>query len=425
MLHLVFHYLCKVKIIKNMRKTTVILLWAAFMLMVLPTQAQEANYEEAKVGNFVLPDMLTMLDGQQVTNKKQWEDVRRQEILKLFQDNEYGIMPEANIETSYRIVEEGEDALGGKAIRRQMEITFSGNGQTRQLLVLLYMPKGVKKCPVFVSPNFQGNATTTTDPAVIESKYSTNERAHQTSRWSYERIIDSGYAVATFHYYDIYFDSDNKLSETIYPLFGFNTNADLQDNTGKAIAAWAWGCSRVLDYLLTLDNIDEQRTIILGHSRLGKAALWCGAQDQRFAMVISNDSGCSGAALSRRNYGETVATINKSFPWWFCNKYQSYNQDVSSLPMDQHELLALVAPRLVYVASAQEDQWADPRGEFLSLQEASKVYALYGLDTLEGSAFPAVNEPLSKGNCGYHIRTGIHDVTDYDWQCYIEFANRL
>ncbi len=175
--------------------------------------------------------------------------------------------------------------------------------------------------------------------------------------------------------------------------------------------------------LLTLDNIDQKRTIVLGHSRLGKAALWCGAQDERFAMVISNDSGCSGAALSRRNFGETVERINTSFPWWFCNKYQSYNQNISSLPIDQHELLALVAPRPVYVASAQEDQWADPRGEFLSLQEASKVYALYGLETLEGCSFPAVNEPLWKGNCGYHMRTGIHDVTDYDWQAYIEFAN--
>ena len=407
-----------------MRNIFVILIWAVFIAIGMPTHAQEANYDESKVGIYVLPDALTTLNGQKVTKRKQWEKVRRPEILKLFQENEYGIIPDATIKTSYRIVEEGEDALGGKAVRRQVEITFSANGQSRKMLVLLYMPKGVKKCPVFVSPNFQGNATTTTDPAVIESQFSVFERAHQTSRWSYDRIISSGYAVATFHYYDVYYDKDDVLSETIYPLFGINSNADLQDNTGKSIAAWAWGCSRVLDYLLTLKNIDKKRAIVLGHSRLGKAALWCGAMDKRFAMVISNDSGCSGAALSRRNYGETVSSINNSFPWWFCNKYQSYNQDVSSLPMDQHELIALIAPRLVYVASAQEDQWADPRGEFLSLQEASKVYELYGLETLQGSAFPHVNEPLWKGNCGYHIRTGVHDATDYDWQSYIEFANR-
>ena len=406
-----------------MKKNYVISILVGIFLTSMPTQAQEANYDESKVGIYTLPDALTTLNGQQVTKKKQWEKIRRPEILKLFQDNEYGILPDAKIKTSYRIVEENDNALEGKAIRRQVEITFSGNNQARKMLVLLYMPKGIKKCPVFVAPNFQGNATTTTDPSVIESQFSTYERAHQTSRWSYDRIINSGYAVATFHYYDIYFDSNDKLTQTIYPLFGINSNADLQDNTGKSITAWAWGCSRVLDYLLTLKNIDKKRTIVMGHSRLGKTALWCGAQDQRFAMVISNNSGCSGAALSRRNYGETVPRINKSFPWWFCNKYQSYNQDVSSLPMDQHELLALIAPRPVYVASAQEDRWADPRGEFLSLQEASKVYALYDYDTLQGYSFPSANEHLWKGNCGYHMRTGVHDVTDFDWQSYIEFAN--
>lgn len=394
-----------------------------FSLIGMPVQAQKTNYDESKVGTYVLPDALTTLNGQEVVNKEQWEDLRRPEIIKLFQDNEYGILPEATINSSYCIVEESDNALGGKAIRRQVEITFSNKGQSRKMLVLIYVPKGVKKCPVFVSPNFQGNATTTTDPYVIESQFSTNGRANQTSRWPYELIINSGYAVATFHYFDVYPDKDNVVSESIYPLFGINSNDDLLDNTGKSIAAWAWGCSRVQDYLLTLDNIDKERTIVMGHSRLGKAALWCGALDQRFAMVVSNDSGCSGAAISRRNYGETVQSINKSFPWWFCNKYQTYNQDVSSLPMDQHELIALIAPRAIYVASAQEDQWADPRGEFLSLQEASKVYALYGLDTLQGYSFPAVNEHLWKGNCGYHIRTGIHDVTDFDWESYIGFAN--
>lgn len=401
----------------------IIRLYIAFSLMGLVAHAQETNYDESEVGTYELPDALTTLNGQKVVNKEQWEELRRQEIIKLFEDNEYGIMPDATIKSSYRIVEESDNALGGKAIRRQVEITFSNNGQTRQMLVLLYMPKDVKKCPVFVSPNFQGNATTTADPYVIESQFSTNERANQTSRWSYDHIINSGYAVATFHYFDVYPDKDNDVIESIYPLFGINSNDDLQENSGKAIAAWAWGCSRVQDYLLTLDNIDKERTIVMGHSRLGKAALWCGALDQRFAMVVSNDSGCSGAAISRRNYGESVQSINKSFPWWFCNKYQSYNQDVSSLPMDQHELIALIAPRAIYVASAQEDQWADPRGEFLSLQEASKVYALYGLDTLQGYSFPAVNEHLWKGNCGYHIRTGIHDVTDFDWESYIGFAN--
>ena len=244
-----------------------------FSLIGMPVQAQKTNYDESKVGTYVLPDALTTLNGQEVVNKEQWEDLRRPEIIKLFQDNEYGILPEATINSSYCIVEESDNALGGKAIRRQVEITFSNKGQSRKMLVLIYVPKGVKKCPVFVSPNFQGNATTTTDPYVIESQFSTNGRANQTSRWPYELIINSGYAVATFHYFDVYPDKDNVVSESIYPLFGINSNDDLLDNTGKSIAAWAWGCSRVQDYLLTLDNIDKERTIVMGHSRLGKAAL--------------------------------------------------------------------------------------------------------------------------------------------------------
>ena len=176
--------------------------------MGLVAHAQETNYDESEVGTYELPDALTTLNGQKVVNKEQWEELRRQEIIQLFEDNEYGIMPDATIKSSYRIVEESDNALGGKAIRRQVEITFSNNGQTRQMLVLLYMPKDVKKCPVFVSPNFQGNATTTADPYVIESQFSTNERANQTSRWSYDHIINSGYAVATFHYFDVYPDKE-------------------------------------------------------------------------------------------------------------------------------------------------------------------------------------------------------------------------
>ena len=214
-----------------------------FSLMGTTVQAQETNYDESKVGTYVLPDALTMHNGQEVVKKEQWEAERRPEIIKLFQDNEYGILPEAIINSNYRIVEESDNALGGKAIRRQVEITFSNKGQSRKMLVLIYLPKGVKKCPVFVSPNFQGNATTTTDPYVIESQFSTNGRANQTSRWSYELIINSGYAVATFHYFDVYPDKDNVVSESIYPLFGINSNDDLLDNTGKSIAAWAWGCS--------------------------------------------------------------------------------------------------------------------------------------------------------------------------------------
>ena len=202
-----------------MKKSQAILIITGLFLTSLMAQAQDANYDESLVDSYILPDAMTALNGQQITKKKQWEKTRRPQILKLFQDNEYGIMPDAKIRTDYRILEESGEALGGKAIRRQVEITFRGNNQSRKMLVLIYMPKGIKKCPVFVSPNFQGNATTSDDPAVIESQYSTYGRGHQTSRWSFDRIVSSGYAIATFHYYDIYFDQNDKISESIYPLF--------------------------------------------------------------------------------------------------------------------------------------------------------------------------------------------------------------
>jgi hypothetical protein len=189
-----------------------------------------------------------------------------------------------------------------------------------------------------------------------------------------------------------------------------------------AIAAWAWGLSRAMDYIETVSSIDSKKVIVMGHSRLGKTALWAGATDKRFAMVISNNSGCGGAALSKRVFGETVGSINVSFPYWFCKNFNKYNEKEELLPVDQHQLLSLIAPRPLYVASGEEDLWADPKGEFLSCVGASPVYVLLGEKGFPASEMPSANSPVV-GSIGYHVRSGGHDITLYDWQQYLDFAD--
>jgi len=312
-------------------------------------------------------------------------------------------------------VEEDRNALNGDAIRKQVKIDFHRNGQ--YIMVLMYLPNDAKgKVPVFAGLNFEGNATVNADPAILYPEeeharaygvYSPKERGCHADRWPVEEIISRGYGVVTFHTSDVDPDFYDGFVNGVHGIFNPERNPRRGDEWGT-ISAWAWGLSRVMDYLETDPDVDATRVSTIGHSRLGKTALLAGARDQRFAMVVSNCSGCCGAALSRRNYGETVESIIHLFPHWFCDNFYKYADNLDALPFDQHELLALIAPRPLYVGSAEDDAWADPVGERIALQEARKVYRFLG---------------LGPGLTGNHIHEGTHGISIYDWNFYMDFAD--
>lgn len=380
----------------------------------------EANYDESKVPVFALPPLLANEEGKKVTSPQEWERDCRPEILALLADQEYGVMPAGEFETKYEVLATNAKALGGKATSKQVKITFTKGYLERPVIILMYLPNQVKgKAPVFLGYSFGGNQTVNPDPEIVPT--SERERGAAQLRWPLDKILAAGYGLITMDCNQVFPDNPEGLSQSVMRLFGIQEEIDLQPNTGQAMSAWAWGLSRVMDYLQTDPQVDAAKVVVIGHSRLGKAALWAGAQDTRFAAVISNESGCGGAALSKRAFGETVDIITTKFPYWFCKNFKAYGNNEQSLPFDQHELLALIAPRPLYVASAEEDRWADPRGEFLSAKYASEVYALYGYKGITTDEMPKVNTPIGH-RVGYHIRTGKHDITTYDWEQYLRFA---
>ncbi len=382
-----------------------------------------------------LPDPLLCSDGSPIATQQEWSACREQ-VLESFRTQVYGKLDAEDIRVSYRLVYLNRDALRGRAVHKEIDVVLSGDGRQHSFRIMLLLPPDQEApVPVFLGLNFYGNQSICDDPSVSltkgwchndaemgirDNRATIASRGVRVHRWPVEMILERGYGLAAVHYGEIDPDFDDGFRNGLHGLMG---KEDREADDGGAIAAWAWALSRVLDYLETDSEVDASRVAVIGHSRLGKTALWAGAQDERFALVISNNSGCGGAALSRREHGERVSVINKAFPHWFAENFRTYGDREEALPVDQHQLLALIAPRPLYIASAEEDDWADPYGEYLSLYHAGKVYALYGHAGLPSMARPAVDQPLWKGPMAYHLRSGKHDLTTYDWAQYLAFAD--
>ncbi len=392
-------------------------------------------YDEAKVPDYTFPDPLVFEDGTLVTDAEDWTSHRRPEILALFEHHVYGRAPDRPSGMIVEVSDPVKDTLNGLATRKEIAVRFTANPEDPTMHILVYLPnRDERPAPLFLGLNFWGNHTIHSDPeiplatawmrnnpelGIVDHRAIEASRGTASSRWPVEMILQRGYGLATIYCGDIDPDFDDGFENGVHRLFPRDDSAG---DAWATISAWAWGLCRALDAFEEDSAIDTSRVAVMGHSRLGKTALWAGAADPRFALVISNNSGCGGAALSRRRFGETVERINTTFPHWFCSNFSLYNNREEALPVDQHELIALIAPRPVYVASAEEDLWADPRGEFLSAAAAGPVYELLGKKSLPAETMPDVNQPVWS-TVGYHIRTGGHDVTPFDWAQYLAFAD--
>ena len=373
-----------------------------------------------------IPALLTSKEGKLISSVKQWEKIRRPEIQSMIEFEMYGKVPGNLKIAEVNILDQDDQALNGKAIRKQVRLTFRGNQKELSVEMLMYLPKGKKYYPTFLGYNFGGNHTIYNDPAIHVAKEwngAARPRGVETVNWEVERLINEGCGVATMYYWDIAPDRED-FSIGIYPLLYKQGQAKPATDEWGSLAAWAWGLSRALDYLKTDKQVDGNKVIVLGHSRLGKASLWAGALDQRFAAVISNNSGCGGASIYRKKEGETLLKMNNRFPRWTATNFKKYTEHEELLPFDQHMVLAMVAPRPLYVASASEDAWADPKNEYKSALYATEVYKLYGLKGIESPIFPALNTPVGE-TVSYHIRNGKHDIVAYDWDQYIAFAKKF
>jgi hypothetical protein len=361
-----------------------------------------------------LPNLLTADDGRKIVTCDDWKRVRRPEILELFRKHVYGRVPATPYQKSFKVANEDPNAMDGAATLKQVDVTITAGEKSLTIHLALFVPNRVAK-PVPTFLLICNRSPENIDPT----------QKRKSEFWPAEEVLARGYGIAAFYNADVDPDKNDGFKDGIH---GLLDGGKRPPDAWGTIAAWAWGASRCMDYFETDKDVARNKVAVIGHSRGGKAALWAGAEDERFTIACSNDSGCGGAALSRRQSKEkeTVAKINKSFPHWFNETFKTYNGREEALPVDQHMLIALMAPRAVCVGSADQDLWADPRGEFMSIALAGPVYRLFGKQGLgESLKMPAIGESLHGDGAHYHIREGKHNLTLFDWKCYLDFADKV
>ncbi len=355
-----------------------------------------------------IPELMKTISGVEITDREKWEVFRRPEIMNLMSEYIYGVRPIEKPDDLHFITVRKEEEFGGQNILfEKIKICFCENSFD----VYAYLPQDRKeKAPAFlyIMHEFQEDQCNLEDNIKCESV-------------NIREVTSRGFAIFIMPTRNIAPDWEHKANykEGIYPLF----ETKRKENSWATISAWSWGASRVMDYITSDPRIDDQRVTVVGHSRGGKTALWCGATDLRFYCAISNNSGCTGAAMHRTKNGEHIKEINITD--WFCKNYHKFNDAEEMLPTDQHMLIAAMAPRLCYVASSSEDEWADPLAERLSCRMAGEAYALYGKTGVVLPDEPVrINQAYHEGTIGYHVKQGEHSITSFDWKMYLDFLEK-
>ncbi len=379
-----------------------------------------SNYDEAKVGNYTLPDPLVLANGKPVRNAKTWLNVRRPELLKLYDSEIYGAVPRNAPKATDKVLETDTNALGGLAIHKDVEIQFGKGTNAPTAHLHIYLPPNTTKpVPLLLHMVFFSNppfGEPTTNAAGLARRF--GEGGPLTN------IFAHGYGYATFRYTDIAPDNTNAFKSGVIALTLKPDQAKPAPDQWGTISAWAWGASRVLDYLEKDKSVDAKRVALIGHSRLGKTVLLAGARDPRFAIIYSSCAGEMGSSLARRDFGETVDDMAANFPWQFCGNFQKYPGHWNDMPVDTHEIIALNAPHPVFIGGGTQDQWSDPHGEFLGAVAAGPVYRLVGKQDLGATTGPEIDHPYITGDLGFHYHNGGHTISASDWNAFLDFADK-